>query len=162
VVHPVLVPADETTIATFDFNAEESVVVTGNDKVIFKPVVRLLVRQGNDPFEPVMPPTEEDSASLAPKLPPMFHSNADGSFFLEVLSPETSEIIVDTDSVTVSGNTTADAVVSVNDSFVGVDLNGYFETVVQLEDGVNMIEVVASLASGEQFDQVIAAIYSPQ
>jgi len=161
VVHPVMVQADETTIATFDFNAEESVVVTGNDKVIFKPVVRLLVREGNDPFKPVMPPTEEISASLTPKLPPMFHSNADGSFFLEILSPETSEIIVDTDSITVSGNTTADAVVSVNDRFVEVDMSGYFDTVVQLEDGVNMIEVVASLASGEQFDQVIAVIYSP-
>ncbi|MFC2027920.1 DUF4382 domain-containing protein [Chloroflexota bacterium] len=164
VVRAVVVKADETTIATFDFNAEESVVVTGNDKVIFKPVVKLLVRRGDDPFEPATPPTEEiptPPTPPTPELPPMFQSNADGSFFLEIVSPESSEVIVDIGSITISGNTTADAVVSVNDSFVEVDLEGAFETIIQLEDGVNLIEVVASLASGEQFDQVIAIIYSP-
>ena len=91
----------------------------------------------------------------------MIQSNEDGSFFLEITSPESSEVVVDTDSIIVAGKTTADAVVSVNDDFVEVDLEGAFEATVQLEDGVNMIEVVASLASGEQFDQVIAVIYSP-
>ena len=161
VVRPVVVKADEVTIATFDFNAEESVVVTGNDKVIFKPVVKLLVRTGDEPFESTTPPTKEPTTPLTPELPPMFQSNADGSFFLEIVSPESSEVIVDVNSITVAGNTTADAVVSVNDNFVKVDLEGTFETSIQLEDGVNMIEVVASLTSGEQFDQVIAVIYSP-
>ena len=136
-------------------------MVTGNDKVIFKPVVKLLVRKGDDLFEPTTPPTQEPPTPPTPELPPMFQSNVDGSFFLEIVSPESSEVIVDTDSIMVSGNTTADAVVSVNDSFVDVDLEGSFKTTIQLEDGVNLIEVVASIADGEQFDQVVAVIYSP-
>jgi len=100
----------------------------------------------------------EESAPIT-ELPPMNQSTADGSFFLEITSPEQSEVIVDTDSIIVAGRTTVDAALSVDDNFVDIELDGSFEEVVQLEDGINIIEVVANIATGEQFDQVITVIY---
>ncbi len=50
-VKPIEIVAGEKTVATFDFDAEASVVVTGTDDIIFKPTVKLLVRKGNEPFK---------------------------------------------------------------------------------------------------------------
>ena len=55
--------------------------------------------------------------------------------------------------------TAVDAALSVGDNFIDIALDGSFEEVVQLEDGINIIEVVASIATGEQFSQVITVIY---
>ena len=104
---------------------------------------------------------EEAPIAADTELPRMFKSNSDGSFFLEITSPEQSEVIVDSDSITVAGKTTVDAMVSVNDAFVEINMEGAFESTVQLEEGVNLIEVVASIASDEQLDQVITVIYAP-
>ena len=48
-IHPFDVVAGQTTILLLDFDAEKSVNVTGGDKVMFKPVIRLQVSktQGN-------------------------------------------------------------------------------------------------------------------
>ncbi len=182
-VRPIEVKAEETTIVTFDFDAQESVVFTGTDKVIFKPTVKLLVRKENEPFQPIpatpiMTPEEEKPATAPndevkettpsdaveetplPELPTMFHGDKDG-FFLNIASPEQSEVIVDTASIVISGETSVDAAVSIGDSFVEVSIYGTFETTIQLEDGINIIEVIASISGGEQFNQVITIIYAP-
>ena len=39
------VNSDEKTILTLDFDAEESLVFTGSDKVIFKPVIKLIITE---------------------------------------------------------------------------------------------------------------------
>ena len=121
---------------------------------------------GTEPVAGTEPSLEVDeSASVVeepvsvPELPPMSQSTADGSFFLEITSPEQSEVIVDTDSIIVAGRTTVDAALSVGDNFLDIGLDGSFEEVVQLEDGINIIEVVASIATQEQFNQVITVIY---
>ena len=46
-VHPFSVVEGETTILVIDFDAEKMVTITGDGKVIVKPVVKLIVRQGN-------------------------------------------------------------------------------------------------------------------
>ncbi len=69
--------------------------------------------------------------------------------------------IVDEPSVTVVGRTRIDAVVSVNDELPEPDENGRFEATVVLEEGPNVIEIVASTADGEQLDIVILVIYIP-
>lgn len=99
--------------------------------------------------------------SQTPTLTPMFKSTADGTFFLEITSPEQSEVIVDKNSIVVAGRTTQDAAVSVNDSFVEVDIQGKFQKAVPLADDINIIEVVASTIDGTQLDQVLTVIYSP-
>ena len=44
------VAAGETTIVTLDFDAGKSVVVTGNKRVMVKPVIKLLTRKGGEPL----------------------------------------------------------------------------------------------------------------
>ena len=76
------------------------------------------------------------------------------------MSPSELEVIVDTDAIIVSGRTTIDAVVTVNDAFPELDLDGMFQISVQLVEGVNIIEIVASIATGEQLDRVLTVIYA--
>ena len=107
------------------------------------------------------PTTQVSPTSQTPTVTPMFKSTTDGSFFLEITSPEQSEVIVDQNSIVVAGRTTQDAAVSVNDSFVEVDIQGKFQKVISLADDINIIEVVASTIDGTQLDQVLTVIYSP-
>jgi len=100
----------------------------------------------------------EESVTVT-ELPAMSQLTADESFFLEITSPEQSEVIVETNSIIIAGRTTVDAALSVGDSFIDIELDGTFEEEVQLEDGINIIEVVASITTGEQFNQVITVIY---
>ena len=51
--------------------------------------------------------------------------------------------------------------VTINDTVVEPDIDGEFSLDVPLEEGPNIIEVVASVASGEQMDLVLVAIYLP-
>ncbi|MFC2026979.1 DUF4382 domain-containing protein [Chloroflexota bacterium] len=45
-VHPFEIFEGETTILLLDFDADKSIVETGADKIIFKPVVKLIIEQG--------------------------------------------------------------------------------------------------------------------
>ena len=55
-----------------------------------------------------------------------------------------NETTVNTASIGVKGRTEADSVVTVNEAVVEVDAEGRFGTSVILEEGPNLIEVVAS------------------
>ncbi len=105
IVRPFTIEAGETTIATLDFDAEKSVVAQGNGSYLLKPVVTLLVRKSDEPFQPAgettATPTQE----------------ATGDFFLEIEEPEEIESIVAEATITVVGRTRIDAVVSVDDIF---------------------------------------------
>jgi hypothetical protein len=81
-------------------------------------------------------------------------------FFLNIASPEDAAT-VSSPSVEVAGQTRVDAVVSVNDDLVGVDESGRFKAVVVLEEGPNVIEVVASLADGQEESRVLTVFYVP-
>ena len=45
-VHPFEIFDGETTILLLDFDVDKSIVETGADKIIFKPVVKLIIEQG--------------------------------------------------------------------------------------------------------------------
>jgi hypothetical protein len=70
-------------------------------------------------------------------------------------------MFVSTGSIDISGHTTVDALLSVNDDVLEVDAEGKFNHTVKLEEGPNLIEVVASDAEGHQFDEVLLVIYEP-
>lgn len=50
---------------------------------------------------------------------------------------------------------------TVNDDVVEPDENGIFSHTITLEAGVNIVEVVGSVSSGEQKSYVITAVYLP-
>ena len=84
-----------------------------------------------------------------------------GALFLEMTSPESSEMFVTQSSFEFTGRTSVDALLTVNDQVLEVDEQGRFALNVQLEEGPNVVEVVASNTNGEQFDEVLLVIYEP-
>ncbi|MDA1272334.1 MAG: hypothetical protein O3A93_13965 [Chloroflexi bacterium] len=85
----------------------------------------------------------------------------EGDLFLQLLDPLEAEVFTEVSPLRVAGRTRVDAVVTVNDTIVEPDIDGKFSLDVPLEEGPNIIEVVASVASGEQQDLVLVAIYLP-
>ena len=107
-------------------------------------------------------PTTTSTTAAAPTLAPMPTQIAtEGELFLQLLNPANVEVITEIPSIEVIGRTRIDAVVTVNDSLVEPDVDGRFTSAVQLEEGPNIIEVVTSVASGEQIDLVLVVIYIP-
>jgi hypothetical protein len=167
IVRPFEIKTGEETIVTFDFDAEKSVVVTGSDTIIFQPTVKLLVREGNEPFRAETTTGEEEKAGemkgqgvSASEFAPMMYGDEDG-FFLKINTLEQPEVIVETDTILISGETSIDAAVSIGNEFIDVNLDGTFEKVVNLEEDINIIEVIASISGGQQYNQVITVVYTP-
>jgi len=84
-----------------------------------------------------------------------------GALFLEIDAPAQPEMFVSSSRLDITGRTTVDALVSVNDTIVEIDEEGRFALSFGLEEGPNLIEIVASNAEGEQFDDVLLVIYEP-
>ena len=85
----------------------------------------------------------------------------EGDLFLQLLNPSDDEVITGDPSIEVVGRTRIDAMVTVNDSVVEPNVDGRFASTVQLEEGPNIIEVLDSVATGEQLDRVLVVIYIP-
>ena len=104
------------------------------------------------PPSPTPTPTPTPAATLTP---------GEGErLFIEITEPE-DESVVSTETVAVRGSTAADAVVSVNGAVVEVDAYGAFEAIVTLEEGPNLIEVVASDLTGAEESRDIVVVYIP-
>ena len=88
------------------------------------------------------------------------------ALFLQILAPlpapDEDISFVTTPSVVIQGRTRVDAAVTVEDTFAEVDEEGRFEvTIVPLELGPNLIEVVVSLATGEEESTILTVSYEP-
>lgn len=82
-------------------------------------------------------------------------------FFLTLIEPSEVDVFATNSLLKVAGRTRVDAVVTVNDDIVAPDSDGLFEHAVELEEGINIIEVVGSVSSEEQANYVITAVYLP-
>jgi len=69
-------------------------------------------------------------------------------FYLTVTQPADGSI-VDVGKIEVRGHTSPGAVVSVNDEIAMADTQGIFTVTINLEEGPNIIEVIASNEEGE-------------
>ena len=78
-----------------------------------------------------------------------------------MLEPQGLEVITGDSRIQLVGSTRIDAVVTVNDTVVEPDVDGLFALGVDLEEGPNIIEIVASISSGDQQDLVLVVVYSP-
>lgn len=105
-------------------------------------------------------PTPEPTATPVPE-PTAEPVAAEPELTLELLDPEDLEVITEEPVIEVVGSTRVDAVVTVNDTVVEPDGQGLFSLGVDLEEGPNLIEIVASVASGEQTDLVLVVVYLP-
>jgi hypothetical protein len=159
IVRPFDVIAGETTILTFDFDADRSVVATGPN-LLLRPVVKRLVRKGDEAFvpEPIPTPTATPAPTPSPTPTP---TPAPTEFILQIEDPVDAEPITSSATLTVRGRTRADAAITVNDTFLTPDIDGIFSVDLTLEIGANIIEVVASIETGEELSAVLTVIYIP-
>ena len=81
-------------------------------------------------------------------------------FSLTVTEP-TDESIINADKVEVIGITTPGAVVSINGELAEVDGEGNFTIMVVLEEGPNIIEVIASDLEGNEESHTLVIVYVP-
>lgn len=79
---------------------------------------------------------------------------------LKVTSP-LDESVVNTSVITISGQTTPGAVVSIDGDLVNVEANGKFQAQVALEEGPNVLEITASDDKGSELNSVVRLIYEP-
>ncbi len=105
---------------------------------------------------PTATPTPTSTPTAAAPLPPL----TPAAFFLRVTSPE-DEAVVTAASLQVTGETTPDAVVTVNGQIVEVDADGRFQATLSLKEGPNVIEVLASDFSGNQAQELRTVIFVP-
>ena len=85
-----------------------------------------------------------------------------GEFSLTVSEPQ-NETVVSTELLRVVGRTSPDAIVSVNGRIVRyVDVDGNFSTVINLMEGPNLVEVLASDYAGHRASQSLTVVYMPQ
>ena len=115
-----------------------------------------------EPLPPTAAASPTDSpvptAALEPSPTPVA---TEAELFLQLVNPEELEVITEKSSIEIVGRTRVDAVVTVNDTFVEPDSDGLFSSVVELEEGPNIIEVIASITSGRQTDLVLVVTYIP-
>ena len=119
--------------------------------------------------EEVTPPPEEitpapEEVTPAPEeitpAPEEVTPTPTPEFFLAVTQPADNSII-STDKVEVRGRTSPDAVVSINGELAEVDEEGNFTMMVVLEEGPNIIEVIASDLEGNQESRTLVIMYVP-
>ncbi len=111
------------------------------------------------------PPPTPTSAPIATPTPASTPTSIpqpalEESLFLEIVEPA-NESVVSNSPVTVGGNTTPDAVVSINGEIVEVNALGEFAVSVLIDPGPNLIEVIASDIDGKQESAVLAIIFVP-
>ena len=80
---------------------------------------------------------------------------------LLVVTEPADESIISTDKIEVAGTTVPGAVVSVNGNLASVNDGGKFTAMVVLEEGPNIIEVIASDLEGNQESRTLAIVYLP-
>ena len=101
-----------------------------------------------------------ESPITTPTTPETTSEISDSGLFLTVTQPA-NESIINADRVEVMGITVPGAVVSVNGNPTEVDEEGNFTMMVALEEGPNLIEIIASDVQGNQESHPLVLIYVP-
>jgi hypothetical protein len=111
---------------------------------------------------PVIPLSEEVIPTTILQLTPTHISvpEPSGTIWLQLFSPQ-DEAIVNTPQVEVIGSVPARAVVSVNDDILLVGDDQQFKTTVALDEGPNLIEILASDENGNEASLILTVTYEP-
>jgi hypothetical protein len=79
---------------------------------------------------------------------------------VQLLDPQDGAT-VNTAEISVKGQAPADTVVTVNDDILVVGSDGTFESQVSLDQGPNVIEIVASDTNGDEVSFEVTVTYQP-
>jgi hypothetical protein len=83
-----------------------------------------------------------------------------GNLNIQLYSPQDEEVF-NVSEIEVSGKAPVETVISINDQIVVVSASGDFSVPVSLEEGPNIIELVASDIEGNELDIVLTVVYEP-
>jgi hypothetical protein len=116
-------------------------------------------------FPAVIPATVAPQASIptATIQPPVAITNTpatSGTLRLQILSPQ-DEAVLNTPQVEVIGSAPAGAVVSIDDEILVVGVDQQFQTTVSLDEGPNLIEIIASDENGNEMSVLLTVTYEP-
>ena len=80
--------------------------------------------------------------------------------WLQILSPQ-DEAVVNIPQVDVMGSAPAGAVITVNDDILIVGNDQQFKTTISLDEGPNLIEIIASDDKGNEMPILLTVTYEP-
>lgn len=106
---------------------------------------------------PTVTPDENGSGSADKSTPPP-PTPTPTPLFLSVVTP-LDESVLTTKEVIVSGKTLATAIASINGILTSVNNEGDFSSIVTLDEGPNILEVVVSDIRGEEVGMILTVIY---
>jgi len=111
---------------------------------------------------PVVTPTSAPASTPTPVPQPVATTNS-GTFNLTVdFEGLSEENVIRSDTVVLRGSTAPDAIVSVNGVLVDVRSDGSFQISLALDDGPNLIDVVASDLLGNSASSSLTVISIPE
>ncbi len=108
---------------------------------------------------PAEPPTTI-APSLIPSPVPAQVEKTSGSLWVKILSPLDNST-VHTAEVEIQGSAPSDTVLTINDEIVLVGSDQKFSTKVALDEGINVVEVLASDISGNEVFIPLTIYYEP-
>lgn len=112
------------------------------------------------PTETILPPTE----AVAPPPPPAndqaLNEYTNGTLWIHLLSPQ-DEAVVQTSQIFVTGEAPAETAISLNDEIYLVTADQTFNIPVNLEEGPNVLEFIASDPSGNEITFFLTVTYEP-
>ena len=116
------------------------------------------VQPASTPLPGQIIPTQPSAEEAVATQPPA--EAASGALWLRVLSPEDGET-VNTPTIKIKGQAPAETVVTLNDQFLVVSADQSFEVEFNLEEGPNLIEIVASDLNGNEVFIPLTIEYEP-
>jgi hypothetical protein len=112
-----------------------------------------LLKKTNQLLLSTTPPSSATTPSLLPSL-------VSGSLWLEITAPQ-DETVVNSPQIVVEGIASLGAVISIEDEIILVDTDGKFQVTIFLEEGPNLIEILASDELDNQIFTTLIVIYQP-
>lgn len=109
---------------------------------------------------PTAMPATPVPQEIIPATPTTLSANTSAAFWLQVLAP-LDEAVVNTPQVEVLGSAPDGAVISVNDEILIVGADEQFKTTISLEEGPNLIEILASDENGNEASALLTVTYEP-
>jgi len=83
-------------------------------------------------------------------------------FNLELIEPTSLELVVPKSPITIRGKTRLDALITINEHVVEPNIEGWFQKQIDLKPGLNIIEVIASVPTGEQKSIILGVGFVPE
>ena len=126
-------------------------------------VLLLSACAGQIPITAINSATTDATAAALPTVtdtaePIHYTEYVNGSFWLRLASPKDGEIVREP-QIVVSGLAPVETVISINDEIFLIGADESFSFPMTLEEGVTLIDLVASSPQGELIELVLSVVY---